>query len=152
MAIHDRSTTGHLEGSQWLDLVHCFSPDGQTIASGSFDSSVLWDATTGQCLTHRVIQVGFGPFSVQMGKCLPVGDDTSVRLWDIKTGQCLNTLQGHSSQVHAVAFSPQGHILASGSDDASLRLWDTKTRQCLSTLGGTPVTSIQSLLVQMVKP
>jgi len=50
MAIR-RSTTGHLEGSQWLDLVHCFQSGWATIASGSFDSSVkLWDATTGQCL------------------------------------------------------------------------------------------------------
>jgi len=60
--------------SGWIWSI-AFSPDGQTIASGSFDSSVkLWDATTRQCLnTLQGQQVGFGPLlSVQMGKCLPV--------------------------------------------------------------------------------
>jgi len=94
-----KTTWLHLAGqqrsswrSQWLDLVHCFQSDGQTIASGSFDSSVkLWDAT-GQCLNTLQGHAG-GVWSVAFspdGQMLASGsDDTSVRLWDIKTGQCL---------------------------------------------------------------
>jgi WD40 repeat protein len=32
-------------------------------------------------------------------------------------------LLGHSAQVNALAFSPDGHTLYSGSDDGSLRAW-----------------------------
>jgi WD40 repeat protein len=34
------------------------------------------------------------------------------------------TLTGHSSAVYAVAFSPDGHTLASGSFDQTVRLWN----------------------------
>jgi WD40 repeat protein len=33
-------------------------------------------------------------------------------------------LTGHTDSVYAVAFSPDGHTLASGSADQTVRLWD----------------------------
>src|SRR5207245_6446662 len=33
-------------------------------------------------------------------------------------------LTGHTGNVHRVAFSPDGHTLASGSADNTVRLWD----------------------------
>ncbi|CAG7845869.1 COMPASS-like H3K4 histone methylase component WDR5B {ECO:0000303/PubMed:19567704} Short=AtWDR5B {ECO:0000303/PubMed:19567704} [Serendipita indica DSM 11827] len=36
-------------------------------------------------------------------------------------------LRGHTSAVGAVAFSPAGHRVVSGSDDETLRLWDVDT-------------------------
>ncbi|OKL55552.1 Vegetative incompatibility protein HET-E-1 [Talaromyces atroroseus] len=48
----------------------------------------------------------------------------------------LQTLEGHSSSVCSVAFSPDGQIVASGSYDDTIKLWDAKTRSELQTLNG----------------
>jgi WD40 repeat protein len=37
--------------------------------------------------------------------------DKTVRLWDAATGAALQTLEGHSSSVTSVAFSPDGNLL-----------------------------------------
>ena len=41
-------------------------------------------------------------------------------MWDVATGAELQRLEGHSSYVNSVAFSPDGVRLASGSHDESV--------------------------------
>ncbi|MCJ1344887.1 hypothetical protein MMC31_003092, partial [Peltigera leucophlebia] len=41
--------------------------------------------------------------------------DYTLRLWDAGTGSCRSTLEGHSGYVIAVAFSPDGQLVASAS-------------------------------------
>jgi WD40 repeat protein len=59
-----------------------------------------------------------------------------VRLWDAATGAALQTLEGHTSSVRAVSFSPEGKTVASVSDDGTVRLWDAATGATLQTLEG----------------
>jgi WD40 repeat protein len=57
--------------------------------------------------------------------------DNTIKLWDITTGKEIRTLQGHSSWVSSVSFSPDGKTLASGSGDNTVILWDVNFEDLL---------------------
>jgi WD40 repeat protein len=50
--------------------------------------------------------------------------DKTLRVWDLGSGQSLQTLQGHTSGVTAVALSSDGRRAVSGSPDHTVRVWD----------------------------
>ena len=49
---------------------------------------------------------------------------------------CNRNPRNGSDSVRAVAFSPDGRHLASGSNDCSVKLWSAETGECLNTLDG----------------
>ena len=97
-----------------------FSPDGSTLASGSWDGTVqLWDVVTGEPIAtlggreSSGSSVSFSPD----GATLASGSlDGTVRLWAVATGEPIAPLEGHTS-LHrvtlasgSVSFSPDGAI------------------------------------------
>ncbi len=54
---------------------------------------------------------------------------------DRQNWQCIQTLKGHSSMVHAIAISPDGQFLASGSNDKTIKLWQLSTGKLVRQLG-----------------
>ncbi|HVF87793.1 MAG TPA: caspase family protein [Pyrinomonadaceae bacterium] len=59
-----------------------------------------------------------------------------VRVWDAEAGRELQVFNGHTNSISALAFSPDGKLLATGSDDSDIRLWDVTSGRQLSRLAG----------------
>ena len=118
-----------------------FSPDGNTLATGSWDESVrLWDVTIGVHLhtfRHRagVNSVSFSPD----GNTLACGDAYEVRLWDADTGAEIDISYRSVRDVKSISFSPDGNTLAAGATRWSNRavyLWNAQTGALQHTLSG----------------
>ena len=130
-----KTLTGH--SSSVLSIA--FSPDSNTLASGSYKTIKLWNLRTNQEIatltghSHFVTSVAFSPD----GNTLASGSgDKTIKLWNLRRNQVIATLTGHSSPVYSVAFSPDGNTLASGSGDNTIKLWNLKTNQKIATLTG----------------
>ena len=65
---------------------------------------------------------------------LAVASSIGTWLYDANTGEELGLLTGHTKPVAAIAFSPNGDKLVSGSYDRTLRLWNPYTGELLKTL------------------
>src|SRR5438034_3076433 len=79
-----------------------FSPDEQTLATGSWDGTIkLWNLENGALLwlgqhagsIHRLV------FTPDGRALVSGGDDAAIQLWDISSGKHLQTLSGQRSPV-----------------------------------------------------
>jgi WD40 repeat protein len=61
-----------------------------------------------------------------------------VQLFDGASGAALATLGKPGLAYRAMAFSPDGNLLAAGRDDASVSLWNIEREQPLWTVAGAP--------------
>jgi WD40 repeat protein len=129
-----------------------FSPDGKTLAAGTWDGSVkITDLNTGKELPapakHKdwVCSVAYSPdgkllASAGGNEFKPARNDNKtsgeVKLWDVVAGKEIGPLKGHTNKVFSAVFSPDSKTLATGSADKTVRLWDTATGKERAVLAG----------------
>jgi WD40 repeat protein len=63
-------------------------------------------------------------------------DACTIDLYDVTTGTAIGALRGHEGPIFALAYSPDGRRLASGSADRTVRLWDLAAGKELAVLRG----------------
>ncbi len=135
-----------LRGHEYSVNAAIFSPDGKRIASGGADGTVrVWVVQT----EHEAISFG-NRTSIRAlsftpdGRWLAATCDTEIKLWDMVRFRQITTFDAHTKTVEAVAFSPDGNTLASGSADDTVRLWDmvTKTEMVSLLRAGHAVTAL----------
>ena len=84
-------------------------------------------------LEHRSVvhTVAFSP--VNGSRLASAGGNGVIKLWDLRN-DIVTTLRDHTDTVNAVAFSPNGELLATGGDDWTFRLWNVSRGQNIATL------------------
>jgi WD40 repeat protein len=116
-----------LEGRGDIVWSVAFDAHDKVLASGgNYGHIRLWDAWTGEARATLGKAGEPHAYGVAFGRdpwflALAVGD--KVRLVDPATGLNWAVLEGHTDAVQALALSPDGRWLASGSFDNIIKLW-----------------------------
>ncbi len=113
----------------------CFSSDGSRLVIGHADAHIrIVDWRTGAQLEVPSPDKGSGIIALA---CSPTEDlvawgsgsgGSLIWLWNWGTQEPISELKGHTDWIVALAFSPNGRLLASASADRSIRLWNVADR------------------------
>ncbi|KAI8182690.1 Periodic tryptophan protein 2 [Colletotrichum sp. SAR 10_65] len=111
-----------------------FSKKGNVLFTSSLDGSVrAWDL-----IRYRNFRTFTAPTRLSWscmavdpsGEVVAAGslDSFDIHIWSVQTGQLLDQLSGHEGPVSALAFTPNGDSLISGSWDRTARVWSIFNR------------------------
>jgi tricorn protease-like protein len=125
------SMTGH--GGKVHSLA--VSPKDGSIASGDMNGEIrLWNGKTGaleDVFANQGGYVGSLRFSpdgrLLLSTCSGVGCNDTQRIYDTTSGKVLTAYEKHDNIVAASAFSPDGHLAATGGGDKKeIDVWDPR--------------------------
>jgi uncharacterized protein YcbK (DUF882 family) len=128
IAIFDRardrvSRVIRAHASATRDLV--FTGDGKLVSGGADGGVHLWEIPSGRRLqTLRSGRTGVRRLAVAKGLVAVAAEQPEIEVLDLsRPGAAVRRLAGHGGWVRAVAWSPDGELLASGGHDEVIRLW-----------------------------
>ena len=139
-----RTLIGH------VDLVNCvaFSPNENTLASGSSDRSIkLWDPITEQeRLTIRGNNDIFHNLSFDKdGITIASGGYQKINIWNINTGKEIHSINVYNnSLVNSIIFSPDGTMLTCGGFQ-TVKFWDVSNWKELRVINTKANSTVRSL-------
>jgi WD40 repeat protein len=137
------SNGGEARGNRSFTANLALSADNKFLASWtSLDNGIrVWDVATGDELQRLAAEEPRGSQSLSEllaarvhlawapnGRVLAVGEK-KVQLWELATGKVRHEWAGHKgAAIRALACSPDGRFLASGSHDTTVLIWDMSCR------------------------
>lgn len=133
-------------------FINClvFSPDGETLISGSADKNIkIWHLATGKeirTIKDHFSFINYLAIAPDGQTLFSASADKTIKLWNLATGKEIRTLKGHSGYVNYLAITPDGQTLASASADKTIKLWNLSNGQAIRTLKG-HLTSVNSLTI-----
>lgn len=126
-----------------------FSKDGKQLVLGSRDrTATLWDVASGELLLrcaegHEFLASSAVFFADGLRLATGAGDGTTL-IWDVTTGTQLFELE-QTGYTSALAVSPDGAWIVTGSDGNEVKVWNAHTGDLVTTLSGHqgPITAVQ---------
>ncbi len=104
------------------------SPDGKLLAAAIKRKVVLWKFGTNEIVRYYPDELGLFMCDALMfssdSKILAIGDGWNIHLIEVDSGNLITTLSGNNSDISALAFSPNGKVLASGNEGGTILIWD----------------------------
>ncbi|MEZ6044218.1 MAG: protein kinase [Planctomycetaceae bacterium] len=115
-----------------------FLPNGRHVAItlSNQDQLILLDSTNGAVVKQCSIPTPRHIRTAPLGETLAIASENNVVLYSIKSFEIRQVLQGHQGTVSAVAYHPDGRLLASSGNDRRVIIWDLKTGEQKHTLHG----------------
>lgn len=140
-----KTADGKPAKSAHISLVEAmtYSPDGKTLATGSFQELTLWDMEKG---TPKLRIGGFADRVVSIayssdGKYFATGggaptEDGEIRIYDAAGKLVQDIKNGHSDTVFGVSFSPDGKLLATAGADKFVKVFEVPSGKLVKTFEG----------------
>jgi WD40 repeat protein len=146
----------HLVQDTSYTPVLAFSPDGSLLAlGGPREGIALVNVWTGKLHRLEGVQrsldvVAFSPDGRTIAGVSYSNKDeaASLYLWERFSGTLRVRYQGHWGKVAALAYAPNGQVLASGGTDGTVLLWDTTGKEVFAKGSADP----QQLWTQLARP
>lgn len=121
-----------------LSIEMIFSSDGRYLVVLLQNHQVqIWETATWNLAAHwtsephMVRSIDLAP-----NESLLATGGGELRIWDLMTGKLLHQAQAHQQGTDALAFSPDGKHLATGSQEGLAKIWEVGTWQNTATLKG----------------